>query len=117
MSTAIGANRKDENCFAHPSSRGARIRRRTGRTRREIADQGVGHASCIELKESRLLWGLLLGSGESPFAQLTERHFAAHGFTVGLAGVLDREAARLPVDLIVDGDLVAFDGTGYLRLA
>ena len=39
----------------------------------------------IELKGSRLPFKLLLFSGESTVAQLPKRHFAAHGFAVGLA--------------------------------
>lgn len=84
---------KDENCFALQSA-GASANSRPGRTfRGGCRKMEAAKRLRIKLKESDLPLNphrrnerkLLLGAGESTFAQLPERHFAAHGFAVGLA--------------------------------
>jgi hypothetical protein len=88
-----------------------------------VSPIGGAGAALIRLKGSGLPSihqqdiSLLLGAGESTFAQLPERYFAAHRFAVGLAGILHRDAARLAIDLVIDRHIIAFYRARHLRLA
>jgi hypothetical protein len=93
MTVAAEPNIKDENCFAlrsKPLSANSHPGRTLGGGCRKME---AAKRLLIKLKGSDLpsnpqriiVRKLLLGAGESTFAQLPQRYFAAHGFAVGLA--------------------------------
>jgi hypothetical protein len=85
VAVGIGANIKDENYFAQQSPKDGANSRPGRATKQECRQMEAPKRPRIELKGSRLPCKLLLGAGESAFAQLPKRHLAAHGFAVGLA--------------------------------
>jgi hypothetical protein len=94
MTVAAQSNIKDENCFAlrskplsansHPGRTFGEGCRKTEAAKRLLIK--LKGSDELPLNPHRIiLRKLLLGAGESTFAQLPERYFAAHGFAVGLA--------------------------------
>jgi hypothetical protein len=93
MAAGIGSNIKDENYFALRSA-DASANSRPGRAiGRECRQMEAPMLPRIELKGAASLKSstrhkegkLLLGAGESAFAQLPQRDFAAHRFAIGFA--------------------------------
>src|ERR1700722_7674658 len=107
MTVTVGANMKDENCFAEREglAAGARLK-------------GAANGRIGEKGRPRDLPGepLLLGTRESTVAKLTERHFSAHRLAVRFARILHGETLALRIDLVFDRHVIALDRTGHLRL-
>jgi hypothetical protein len=94
MTVTVRANMKDENYFAPAASwtTGTRARSRAfaGRIWKRGDLRGYlmvkkAAPSPPLISDGRLQERLLLLAGESPLAQLTQRHIAAHRLAIGLA--------------------------------
>jgi hypothetical protein len=82
MPVTVRANTKDENYFANAASWAYRSSRGG---RQSMGESGKGEPSPLQNPKGRIRERLLFLAGKSPFAQLSERHLAAHRLAIGLA--------------------------------